>query len=527
MRLAGPIFKLVSDALNSKRQAWALLIVVAALGLPPTPAAAQPGAAQPGAAKERRTTIAEWWEAAYLQGARSGHVHTIVEEIDQDGVKIHRSTVALRLNVKRFNDIIQLAMDNGTYELPEGTVFGTFMKQMVGKNKSLEIVGTVDGKRLTLTRDKSTPLTPAPWDADVLGVSKQKTLFKDRKVKPGDAFSYKSFEPTINVVVVTHVQVKEEEEVELFGGRQKRRLLRVDAKAEKIGNFQLPPYTTWLDENRMPVRSQTEAPGLGKVTLYQAPKSFALAPAGTAPTLDVGISHYVRLKQRIVRPHDTKAAVYRITVKDEQDVASAFARDARQEVMNVRGSTLELHVRSEGDAGEAGEPGAEFTQNSYFITSADPKVQEFARQAVGGEKEPWKKARNIEKWVHERMRIGNHEGLAPADHVARTLVGDCTEFAMLTAAMCRAEGIPSKTAMGLIYADVRSGPVFAFHMWTEVWADGRWQALDATLGLGRVGAAHLKISDQSWHDERSLTPLLPVVRVLGKLAIEVVRVDGK
>jgi transglutaminase-like putative cysteine protease len=62
-------------------------------------------------------------------------------------------------------------------------------------------------------------------------------------------------------------------------------------------------------------------------------------------------------------------------------------------------------------------------------------------------------------------------------------------------------------------------------MWAEVWIDGRWRALDATLGYGRIGAAHLKIADQSWHDERSLTPLLPVVRVLGKLAIEVVNVS--
>jgi hypothetical protein len=37
----------------------------------------------------------------------------------------------------------------------------------------------------------------------------------------------------------------------------------------------------------------------------------------------------------------------------------------------------------------------------------------------------------------------------------------------------------------------------------------------------------LKISDQSWHDERTLTPLLPVVRVLGKLTIEVVSVSGR
>jgi hypothetical protein len=64
-------------------------------------------------------------------------------------------------------------------------------------------------------------------------------------------------------------------------------------------------------------------------------------------------------------------------------------------------------------------------------------------------------------------------------------------------------------------------------MWTEVWVDGQWKSLDATLGLGRVGAAHLKISDQSWHDERTLTPLLPVVRVLGKLSIDVVSVESR
>ena len=69
------------------------------------------------------------------------------------------------------------------------------------------------------------------------------------------------------------------------------------------------------------------------------------------------------------------------------------------------------------------------------------------------------------------------EALAPADHVARTLEGDCTEYAMLMAAMCRAEGVPSKTAIGLIYADTKTGPALGFHMWTEVWlrANGcRW-----------------------------------------------------
>ena len=97
---------------------------------------------------------------------------------------------------------------------------------------------------------------------------------------------------------------------------------------------------------------------------------------------------------------------------------------------------------------------------------------------------------------------------------------------MLTAAMCRAEGIPSRTAIGLVYADVERGPVMAFHMWTEVWVEGQWRPLDATLGRGYVGATHLKITDHSWYDTRTMTPLLPVVRVLGKVSIQVVSVDG-
>jgi hypothetical protein len=36
----------------------------------------------------------------------------------------------------------------------------------------------------------------------------------------------------------------------------------------------------------------------------------------------------------------------------------------------------------------------------------------------------------------------------------------------------------------------------------------------------------LKITDHSWHDTRTMAPLLPVVRVLGKVAIEVVGVSG-
>src|SRR5262249_26090573 len=138
------------------------------------------------------------------------------------------------------------------------------------------------------------------------------------------------------------------------------------------------------------------------------------------------------------------------------------------------------------------------------------------------------KALGIEKWVHLHMVNKNYtEAFATADHVARTLEGDCTEHAVLAAAMCRALGVPSRCAVGLLYVTQGGAPVFGFHMWTEVWVQGQWLPIDATLGRGYVGATHLKISDHSWYDTQSLTPLLPTVRVVGKAAIEVLRVNGR
>src|SRR5207247_10702786 len=171
-----------------------------------------------------------------------------------------------------------------------------------------------------------------------------------------------------------------------------------------------------------------------------------------------------------IHPYDTRSIVYRITVKGDEEAAAAFVQDERQKVMSSKGATFEMQVtatRGPKKTVAGGKVADEFLQSCYFITSDDAKVKELARRAVGKETAAFKKALLIEKWVHTNMRGTSAEALAPASEVARTLEGDCTEYAMMMAAMCRAEGVPSKTAIGLIYADTKSGPAMSFHMWTE------------------------------------------------------------
>src|SRR5262249_12024728 len=156
--------------------------------------------------------------------------------------------------------------------------------------------------------------------------------------------------------------------------------------------------------------------------------------------------------------HQQKRIVYHIKLpKLDDDIEKSFATgDGRQTIKNVNGTSLDLEITAirepNAQANEEKKPGDEFLKSNFFITSDDKLVRQHAQGAVGKETDPWRKAQRVERWVRDNMKVLNFEnGIAPAFEVARTLEGDCTEYAMLAAAMCRAEGVPSRTAIGLVY----------------------------------------------------------------------------
>jgi hypothetical protein len=500
------------------------------------------------AESKKGKAVLDIWEAAYLPSGKTGYFHISVVEKELEEGKRLRSTFEMNLTLKRFKDTISLRAETGMDETPEGKITGVFMRHYLGKQQQLAITGQVVdkvnkegrvvGKEVSLSMaGKGTMKWTAPWNDKAISLYRQRLLFQERKAKPGDTFEYLSFEPSINLVVKNRVKVHDYEEVSFPGSKKKRKLLKVEIKPDEIripkadgkeDRFQGPTLFAWLDQDLLPIRSQMEMPGLGKIVSYRTTKEEALKP-GAART-DMGLSQMVRLNKRLARPLDLTKVVFRITIKGEKDAASAFARDERQVIRNARGKTFEMVVSpSQGPAKKEQQVeemvSEEFSKSSYFINCDDTKVKQLARKAVGKEKDTWKKVLRIERWVKNNMKWSFGEELATADHVARTLEGDCTEHAMLAAAMCRAVGVPSRTAVGMVYANSPRGPAMGFHMWTEVWVNEQWVPIDATLGRGGVGATHIKISDQSWHEVRTLVPLLPFIRVVGKVKMEIVSAE--
>ena len=517
--------------------------------------AAAVAADAPKPAESADKIVEESWESASLDGVKVGSVHTTVTAVQGD-VKRLRATVALELSFQRHNATMRLRMAQGDEETADGAVVGVFMKQSQesrgGVTPPLQLSGTLEDGRMHVQIDGGRVDRRLRWGADVVGVYRLEHFFQEHKPKPGDHYSFPFYQPTLNAVVPMQVLVKDREEAPSAGdpkggagdkGGETPPLLRVELRPDRIEgsglSVQLPAEVWWLDADFVPVRRQMELEGLGAILRTRTTQDAAtVAGAGRLP--DLNQKNLIPLNRTIPHPHATRAAVYRIALHDDPAPETAFARDGHQDVVNVQGSAFELHVHpvrltpsqtlspkaGEGREGDAAPAPAEYLESCRYIDCDDARVKELARTAVGAESDPWNKARRIERWVKQNMRPDDGAALAPAGEVARTLRGDCRHYALLTAALCRAAGVPARTAVGLIYVEKASKPYFGFHMWTEVYVNGQWLGLDGTLGLGGVGAAHLKVADHSWRDVESLTPLLPVSRILGKTTITVVSVEA-
>jgi transglutaminase-like putative cysteine protease len=169
-------------------------------------------------------------------------------------------------------------------------------------------------------------------------------------------------------------------------------------------------------------------------------------------------------------------------------------------------------------------PSEEDRAANNLIQSDDPKILEMAKSAAGEEQDAWKVAQALEAYVKKTIKLKNFsQAFATAAEVAREPEGDCTEHAVLLAALARARGIPARVSIGLVYQTSSQG--FVYHMWNELWIGNQWVPMDATLGRGGIGAAHLKLTDSNLAGAQAYSSFLPVAQVIGQLKVEILDVE--
>jgi len=117
---------------------------------------------------------------------------------------------------------------------------------------------------------------------------------------------------------------------------------------------------------------------------------------------------------------------------------------------------------------------------SFLIDFDEPPMRDFAarmRRKLGKTASRGELARVVDEEISTKTRA---RGFDMASTVARRHEGDCTEHAVLLAALARARGLPARVVMGVAIV-VGSEEVAAYgHAWTEIHDGTKWHRADAT-----------------------------------------------
>lgn len=153
-------------------------------------------------------------------------------------------------------------------------------------------------------------------------------------------------------------------------------------------------------------------------------------------------------------------------------------------------------------------------------------------------------------------------GYASASETARRASGDCSEHAVLLAAVLRSDSIPSRVCSGLVYTErtvsaeelnkmgtgsasrecdqggceatgdakkrysapgVRGS--FAWHAWTQALVNGKWLDVDATLHHSPYSVGHVLMGTSSLSDRTGHADEMKLVSLVGNLKMKVVSVE--
>ena len=345
--------------------------------------------------------------------------------------------------------------------------------------------------------------------------------------------------------------------------------------------------TVEIDADGRLVWSSTRFLGL-ELTLTRTDRESALASADGSAAPELMVSTFVHPNRPIPAPRRLRHAVYELSLAPASGAAddaepptlpplpSTGAQRVTAEGDRVR---IEIEVlapdsRTDSRAGSpaasrptppdadaavgaAADETARYLAPSPFLDSRDPAIRQLlasldgparprppdadrlpatgsgnaSGDTSGGdsarpEEAPRRRAARLTALVRSRISNKNLDtGFATASEVARTLSGDCTEHAVLLAALLRADGIPSRVASGLVYLERFAGErdVFGYHMWTQALLDGRWVDLDAALPgeVDGFDATHVALAVSALDGPEAAADFVPLAGLIGRLRIDV------
>jgi len=451
------------------------------------------------------------WRAVLFDGRKAGWSQT--ERVVLPDASI-RTREVMDLNLQRDGVSIAMSSIEETVESANGEPL-SFFAEIKTSGSTVRYVGT-----LIAPREFKVEIESAGSKREqTLKVSDEALFFEGQRLAlvngaktPSKLVVADAFVPSQLAVVPVETQIKSRRRVELMSGEAE--LLEV----EQVIRYPDGPMqvTAYMNADFDPQRIRMPLLGM-QVELLACEEACAKGPNQPLDFLGALI---VDSPRALSRAELSKTLIVSLKI----DGTALAPTNTGHQTITARGDgrfDLEITTRS---ADSTEEVNALYREPSAWVQSDNVLITDLAKRATKGAKTDIERMQKAEGFVREYI-FGKSlsVGYASALEVATTRQGDCTEHALLLAAIARASGIPARVATGIAYVDHFSGRehVFVPHAWVEAYVDGRWQGYDAALS--RFDAGHIALAVGDGDPVRYFAG----VALLGHLRIDAIRAPSR
>ncbi len=475
--------------------------------------------------------LSENWTIINLQGKRVGFSSSTVKERDTPDGKQYITEFYEELALKRMGLTLKMINKSTITEDSEGGIVN-FESVNSGSGTNKKVRGYRVGDELVVLSGKLKQTYPFPQDA--IGPHAAEQVLKTMPLQPGAKKSISTFIPdTPSQAVIEAFEVEKKTEVMVDG--TSRQLWELETVVSILPGMKGKLY---LDDEYQVQLMQLPIPAIGTLEMVTTTREKAMAKLEAA---EVFANTLVQPNRPLPNYQKLKRARFKLrTDPPNKDLPLYDGGNQRIVERMSDGSVVLETVRPDLKPKDASynlpankTPELAPYLNESTYVEITPGIKKLAEKAIGNEKNPVKAAEKISRFVRgyiKRKNLG--VGFASAAETAASRQGDCTEHAVLCAALGRAVGMPTRVVSGFGYLPMDyagsgdpSRGTFGFHMWAEAYiAPDKWAPMDAALGEYTV--CHLAIDKSPLDEANPFVELsIPIFELLNGLQIDVLETE--
>ncbi len=433
--------------------------------------------------------------AVFMQGKKVGYaIHTrkvaSQEVTTSEEVSITISRVGIPVTVK---------MTEASVETTEGKPLGFESIQLLGF-VTMKVIGAINDQgiiEVTNSSLGSAQKSTMEWPQGAMMAEGLRLLTLEKGLETGTEYTAKIFNPGMMQAIDATVAIGEKKDVDLLG-----RIVKLTEMTTTLAMPGTGPIasTSYVDDELSALKNSMAVAGM-KVDMVACAKEFAL---GDNDVLELIGMMFIDSPTSLGNPRSAAAITYWLAPNPGANFTVPTTDNQKAE--RLANGKIKLAIRPVSAPSRAKFPYKgddpellEAVKPTRFLQSDREDIVKLARKAAGNTKDAAKAVERIESFVADYIEDKSLSvGYASAAEVLESRQGDCSEFAVLTAALCRAVGIPAQVVVGIAYVqDFAGHEGFGGHAWTQAYVGGHWVGLDAAFkssGRGGYDAGHIALA---------------------------------